>query len=639
MTSTDSPYGMNWPDTWVMFVGNVESSALSQERQVFTAQLGLKIIRFIPGSAVPLPYYAHDSGVGAVFDGRLYNASRLAQELHYFPPTPENLANLILLAYRKWGEAFIDHLVGNYSLVLWDEDRDLVLALRDPVGVYPLFYADTPDGTFFSISIQALLAQPEVPRTINRTAMALYLSLSWGRKEETMFLAVERVPPCHIFRSQKGRREKIRYWHPVHPDGSVDWIQDASGEQFEYILSQVSRDFLTYGPIAIYLSGGLDSVTVAAFTSDIASQLNLPEPRAYSLIFPNIGILEEPVQRGVSSDLNLPLFITSLQQAWGEAGLLHSAVNLNLSWPVPMQNFWRPAYNYLGQHALRDGSRCVVTGVGGDEWLGLNPFYAADLIGKLDLLGLYRLILGMWHSWPFPLHVHIFNGLWRYGTRPLVARRAARLLNRMTPAYLRSRRKQSLDRAIPVWFEPDPELQSEISRRMDERVEESIFADRWNSFYAGELYYAIDHPMNSMDLEEEFENGRRLGIPILGFYQHQELVNYLLRFPPHLLNTGKPQKGLVREILQKRFPTLGLQKQKKIGATDNFREIVGKETPILWEKLGGIRALSSLGMVNATKADDFFTSTISSPPASNLPTWLIWHLINYESWLRKSGNL
>lgn len=635
----DNSYGLYWPDTWIVFLGKNDSTALTASTSLKQVQFGSEIIRYTSGRSLPLPHFAQVGKVGVVFDGYLFNTDQLIRELDVDPEKSLDLAYLVLLAFRKWGEGFIDRLVGNFSLVVWDADQDLFLALRDPVGVYPLFFADTPIGTFFSLSIQALLTQPEVPGTINRTVMALYLSLAWGRKEETMFQHVERIPPCHILRIHKGKREKIRYWHPVHPDGSVDWLQDASSDHFETLMEKVSRDLLNFGPAGIYLSGGLDSVTATAFTTDSAVRLKKPVPRAYSLVFPNIGEREEPVQRGVASGLNLPLFITSLKHASGEKGLLQSAIEINMKWSVPMQNFWRPAYNHLGIQAKKDGCSVIITGVGGDEWLGLNPLYAADLIGNFDLPGLYRLIVGMWHSWPFPLRDHIYNGLWKYGTRPYIARKAARILFRIAPEILRARRKNSLQRDDPAWFEPDPEIRVGISSHMDERVEESLLADRWKSFYAGELFYAVDHPMNSMDLEEEFENGRQLGIPILGFYQHQELVNYLLRFPPHLLNTGRPQKGLVREILQKRFPDLGLQKQKKIGATDNFREIVVEETPDIWKNLGGIQALSKLGIVNATKADEFFTSTISSPPPSNLPTWLIWHLIDYESWLRNSGIL
>jgi hypothetical protein len=421
----------------------------------------------------------------------------------------------------------------------------------------------------------------------------------------------------------------------MRPDGEVDWIENASSEQFEGVLQKVSDDFHSFGNLGIYLSGGLDSVTVAAYTTDASQKLNASRPRAYSLIFPNIGEMEEPVQRGIAADLDLPLFITSLQEASGPCGLFQSSIELTGTWPLPMQNMWRPAYNYLGRHALQENCSAIITGVGGDEWLGLNPIYSADLIARLDVSGLYRMIIGMWHSWRFPLYVHIYNGVWAYGAKPFLARQVARNLIKVAPDKLRKRRKRSLYRGDPVWFKPDPELMQELSLRMDERVEESIQADKYKNFYIRDLSHAVDHPMNSMDLEEEFENGRRLGIPILGYYQHQELVSYLFRFPPHLLNTGRPQKGLVRELIQKRFPNLGLQKQKKIGATDNFREIVLEESLSVWEKLGGIQSLTKMGIVDADNASENFYSILSDPPVSNLPTWLTWHLINFESWLRK----
>ncbi len=640
MNSKNNSYGKNWPDTWVVFFGKARSSALVT-KDILEAGSPLKnernenVFRFDPGRALPFPWHAQKNGCTVVFDGHLYNRSQLIEECQTDPQPADNLAALLLDAYDRWGEDFVSHLTGIFSLVLWDEKKDIFLAVRDPVGVYPLFCAESPEGRFFSLSIQALLALPEVPKTINRTVLALYLSLAWGRKEETFYQAIDRIPPGHFLRISISQKERVRYWNPMTPDGRVDWIEDASSEQFEGVLQKVSEDFHGFGNLGIYLSGGLDSVTVAAYTTDASDKLKASRPMAYSLVFPNIGELEEPVQRGIAAGLELPLFITSLQEASGPHGLFQSSIDLTCNWPLPMQNMWRPAYNYLGRHALQDNCSAIITGVGGDEWLGLNPIYSADLIASLDIKGLYRIINGMWHSWKFPLIVHIYNGLWAYGARPFLARQVARQMVKVAPDRLRQRRKRSLYRGDPVWFQPDTELIHELSLRMDERVEESIQADKYKNFYIRDLAHAVDHPMNSMDLEEEFENGRRLGVPVLGYYQHQELVSYLFRFPPHLLNTGRPQKGLVRELIQKRFPHLGLQKQKKIGATDNFREIVLDESLAVWKTLGGIQSLSRMGIVNTDSAEGNFTSTLSDPPASNLPTWLIWHLINFESWLRK----
>lgn len=644
MDSKNNSYGKNWPDTWVIFFGKVDSSALAtkdilETRTSLDIGFSENVFRFDPGRALPFPWHAQKNGCTVVFDGHLYNRSQLIEECQTDPQPADNLAALLLDAYDRWGEDFVSHLSGIFSLVLWDEKKDIFLAVRDPVGIYPLFCAETPEGRFFSLSIQALLALPEVPKTINRTVLALYLSLFFGRKEETFYESIERVPPGHLLRIQKGQKERIRYWNPARADGEVDWIQNASSEQFEELLQKVADDFHEFGPLGIYLSGGLDSVTVAAYTKDASVKLKKPAPKAYSLVFPNIGKLEEPVQRGIAEGLDLPLFITSLKEAAGPRGLIQSAIDLTCTWPAPMQNTWRPAYNLLGQQAVQDGCSAIITGTGGDEWLGLNPFYCADLIRQFNLSGLYRMVIGMWRSWPFPLRVHIYNGLWKFGARPLLARGVARILARFAPNTLRNRRRKSLYQSVPYWLELDLEIKNEISIRMDERVEESIIADKSKSFLIKEIIYFLDHPISALDMEEEFENGRRLGMPILGFYQHQDLVSYLFRFPPHLLNTGRPQKGLIREIVQKRFPQLGFQKQKKIGATDNFRETVLDESPIVWEKLGGVQSLSHMKIVNANSVKHFITSTKENPPKNNQPIWMIWNLINFESWLRNMVNL
>ncbi len=636
MTTIDNQYGKNWPDTWIFFTGNPDSSALSENNILAQNPLNNTCHRLDPGRAFPKPEINNRDSYGIVFDGHLYNQKELSRALKI--DEEMNQAELILEAYLLWGESFVSHLVGIFSFILWDDRNQLLLAVRDPVGIYPLFYAEANEGRFFSISIQALLAQQGISSTINRIVVALHLSLYWGRNEETFYNQIQRVPPGHLIQIRNCIKTQIHYWSPIRPDGKVEWLENATSEQFENLLQDVSRDFINYSPLGIYLSGGLDSIAAAGFLKDAAQRSGLRYPRAYSLVFPVIGEVEEPVQRGVSSSLELPLHITRLTDASGQSGLLQACFEMNQVWPTPMGNIWRQAYNYLGYQAIKDGCSAIITGVGGDEWLGLTPTYAADLMRKFDFPGLYRLILGMWHSWPFPLRTHLYNGIWKYGSRLLISRWISRLLLQVNPTYLRKRRKNSLYRTIPEWFTPDMELQEEISQRYDERVEQSLVEDKIEDFYFKGLTQILFHPVSSMELEEEFENGRRLGIPILGFYQHQELISYLFRFPPHLLNTGRPQKGLVREILQQRFPDLGLQKQKKISATSNFHEVVLQETGAVWDQLEGIQSLARIGIVNPRKSDTFISTTLNDPAPKSMDIWMLKHLIIYETWLRNREN-
>ena len=116
----------------------------------------------------------------------------------------------------------------------------------------------------------------------------------------------------------------------------------------------------------------------------------LPPPWALSLGFPGEGN-EEEIQRRVAADLGLPQVFMKLGDAVGDDGLLLAALKMNSQWPTPMLNAWNPGYRRLGLEAKRQGCKVILTGGGGDEWLGVTPLLAADLIRTLNVVGLYQL--------------------------------------------------------------------------------------------------------------------------------------------------------------------------------------------------------------------------------------------------------
>lgn len=109
----------------------------------------------------------------------------------------------------------------------------------------------------------------------------------------------------------------------------------------------------------------------------------------------------------------------------------------------------------------------------------------------------------------------------------------------------------------------------------------------------------MDHPIAAMEMEESFESGRRTGIPEMEPFRDPDLVDFLHRMPPEMLNQGGRSKGPVRQLLARRFPHLGYDRQKKVQAVSYLTEIIFREGRRAWETLGGTPALGDLGVVDA----------------------------------------
>jgi asparagine synthase (glutamine-hydrolysing) len=569
---------------------------------------------------------AHSCSV--IFDGLLYNGDELKDLFKERLERETNEAGLVLQAYLQWGEEALLKIKGLFSLVVWDGREGLLLSARDPIGIYPLFYAWNGEELLLSTSIEVLVRHPHVSNRVNRLVLAEHMCHLWLKLEETCYEAVRRVPPGHAMRIDRSGCRVHSYWSPAPQGQKVDWIKEGELELFDEMLGKAVGRFLRMGQTGIYLSGGLDSVSVAAVATDMARQTGKTVPLALSLLFPDPECNEEPVQRGVAKGLGLPQVLLPFDEAVGQEGLLERAMELSRSWPGFLLNVWLPAYHQLGRKGRERGCKIVLTGSGGDEWLSVSPYLSADLIRNLDIGSLYNYWRSINNSYQIERLRFLQNMLWMFGLRPLVADWAKRTLAKAAPSLLGSiQRKRSL-KLIPDWISRDPALRREILRRIDESRPGADI----ESYYFNEIQTSLLHPLTVLELEETFETGRRLGLKIVHPFWDADLVCMLYRVLPQSLNRNGRSKGLVREMLARRFPDLGFGRQKKVLANNFFVYCLMQESPAAWKKLGGIMAMTALDIIDEKALNSYIGILLTGKePKSH---YRIWDALNMESWLR-----
>lgn len=508
-----------------------------------------------------------------------------------------------------------------------------LLAARDRLGSYPLFYAETAGDLCLSNSIEALLAEPDVPDAVNVLAVADHLRHRWPVRDETYFEAVRRVPPGHAMLVKDGSCRISRYWDPA-PSGAVDWVQADELDRFDALFEDAVDRCLVHGPAGIFLSGGLDSVSVAAVAAASCRRRGHPYPWALSLSFPDPESNEEPRQRAVAAALELPQVVMAWEDAVAPAGLVPAALDLNAVSPAPLLNLWMPAYDRLALQGRARGCSVILTGNGGDEWLSVSPYYAADLIRNFDVRGLYRLFHEHRRSHRVASLLYLRNLLWRFGARPLLVDRAKRALSR-SPSLLRDVQARRMGSRIPEWLAPDPELRRSLVERSLEThtTRELRTSDRRHPrIYIREMRSGMDHPLVAMELEELQEQGRRLGVRVLQPFWDATLVEFLYRTPPALLNRGGLAKGLVRETVARRFPKLGFETQRKLTATRFARSVLLHEGGQAWQDVRGATALGEAGIVDTRALNQKVDRVLRDPESREFH--VVWDVLALETWLR-----
>jgi len=182
-------------------------------------------------------------------------------------------AELILMAYLKWGEICVDRLLGDFAFAIWDPRHQMLFCARDHFGMRPLCYHHMPGRHFlFASDARAILVLPQVPYRINEGRVADFLvpELEWYDYTSTFFEDVYRLPPGHKAIVTPSGLEVTEYWHP-QPGPKLGAMSDDDYRQgfLEVFTNAVeARLRAPTGTVGSMLSGGMDSGSVVAIAKE-----------------------------------------------------------------------------------------------------------------------------------------------------------------------------------------------------------------------------------------------------------------------------------------------------------------------------------------------------------------------------------
>ncbi|HSP99200.1 MAG TPA: asparagine synthase-related protein, partial [Candidatus Dormibacteraeota bacterium] len=474
------------------------------------------------------PTLAESPSCRVVFDGVLDNGDELRAQLAEPLAGEPTTAQLVCQAYGRWGEEAIARLKGIFALIVADPARDLLLCARDSLGIRPLFYAEVESTLLLSPAVETLLARPGVSAEINRACLVDRLTRHWPANDETYFTRVRRVPPGHVLRIHGGERRVYRYWNPLPADGAMEWIpDDEAPERFEVLFRQAVARCLGAGPAAIYMSGGLDSSTLAMVAADLGGARDLAPSCALSLVFSGTDRDEAARQRGLASRLGLSQVQLPFEDAVGGAGTLAAALEMTRGLPAPLALVWRPALQRLAMLGRERGCRVVLAGDGADEWLSPNAVMAADLLRSLDIAGLYQLWQLFAGSFHFSRRQALRIVLGHYGVGQLLPDAYYAAANRLgARTVMRQRWHSAAMRAAaaPPWVAPDPALRAAVTERLETSFIRAATGPRPESYYLRDARSRLDTADKWFREEETFLVGRRAGIPIREPFWDPDLI-------------------------------------------------------------------------------------------------------------------
>ena len=239
------------------------------------AALGSARLSIIDLSGGDQPICNEDGSLWIVFNGEIFNYIELRAELerrgHRFSTNTDT--EVILHLYEDLGPACLSHLNGQFAIAIWDSHRRELFLARDRLGVRPLFYTLNDGRLIFGSEIKALLACPGVQAAIDTDTLHQIFTFWSPLSPRTAFRDIVELPPAHYLLARGDHLEIQCYWRiDFCADPNPGRPADDYLEEFESLLVDASRIRLRADvPVGAYLSGGLDSSTIAAIIRQYGS--------------------------------------------------------------------------------------------------------------------------------------------------------------------------------------------------------------------------------------------------------------------------------------------------------------------------------------------------------------------------------
>ncbi|KAA1188959.1 hypothetical protein F0M18_17300 [Pseudohalioglobus sediminis] len=551
----------------------------------------------------PLPYSVPGANLHLVFDGRLDNAPELAQSLGLAADTPD--PELLAAAYLRWGDSCAAQLDGDFAFAIWDAGRERLLCARDHTGTRPFYYHLGKHFFAFATELPPLLDLAEGALQPNQDMVTQFLAQCWVSNEDTFWQGCKRLPPAHTLLVEQGRIALQRYWQPdfqhtLHYPNDSDYRE----HYLELITDIVRRQTRSDYPVAFEVSGGLDSSALFAVADDLHrhGRLQAPDIAGYTLDFRGCGDADEVA------------YAQAVGRHCGRSIELVAPTYQSLDWYLQRGKTRGEFCNApngvmtmgLFAQAARNGSRVLLNGTGGDEWLDGGDAAYAEALGRGRVTMLWRLLRD--HAgrdgWPYALSRLARGGLG--GNLPPAFRHALRDL--LTAA------DEDEEHLAPEIIQHLRSLQA-TQRAAFNQAPTRVHWQRPLWHQANNAYALLAHEtMEALAAES--------GLDMRRPYWSRRAVDFSISLPRGVLNRPGYNRSLHRDAMATLLPTEILQREDKAEFSFTFRGLTAE--------LAGLVKTSGLPTGARWVQPEAFDARLQAALAGPAGTadWALWFLFS-----------
>jgi asparagine synthase (glutamine-hydrolysing) len=583
--------------------------------------LGQCMLRTTPESLEETqPLRNEDESLVLVMDGRVDNWEELRRELLGRGAVLRTRADteLVLRAYEMWGKDCLAHMDGDFALVIWDARRKQAFCARDRMGIKPFHYHWNGHTLVFASELHPILALPWVAEIPNEGMLAEYLSDEWYSRDETLWTGIMRLVASHSMEVNSHGPQPKQYWAP---DLWATFPYTRDEEYIEHyrelLFDTVRRLSRSHRPVAIEVSGGLDSSAIFCVAEQLrcTSRLFAPSIDGYTLAFSDDTAADDLAYARVVGDY----LGVKIQEC--------APTRMPLSWYENRAHRYKnfPGFPngvmHMGitEQASLHGSRVLLDGIGGDEWLGGSRVYYAEEFAHRRWRELYDCLKNDLSVFGAPKAAYWLIGHSIFSLLPVTYQHSVRqLLNQVRKTEIKK-----LD-----W------LSSTMRENILQRREKFTPSQLQQVRSAGHkrLLGHLSNAFSSLALERTNNMSSGLGIESRSPLHTPAIAQFAFSTPERLRLRGGSNKYLHRSALRGIMPPAILKRDGKADFSGVFRE----HFDLMQVPLNEVTSIRS-NWIDPSGMARLMRSYLEKDP-SNEAMWILWCVYGCDKVISQSFN-
>ncbi|MCW1964221.1 asparagine synthase (glutamine-hydrolyzing) [Chryseobacterium viscerum] len=584
----------------ISFSGNDSTTKIKEQFPVLQERSSEIALGFRRLSIVDLsekghqPMLSENEQIIITFNGEIYNFKKIRKELeilgHVFRSNSDT--EVILKAYQEWGNSVFVMLDGMFAICIVNLVSQQLILARDRIGMKPLFYHQSEEGLVWASEIKALLKNEFVKPEINWNGVYTNFLFQTTLAPQTCFQDIFSLEPASFMTIDLADHKitKEKFW--VLPSSSVKNVSEEEAvRKIDELLSEsISEQLYADVPVAVMMSGGIDSTLIASKSKSFNSDIN-----TYTISYP---FSEEEVKNaslaarhfGVSHDIKEVSDHEALEQL-----------------KENIQHFEEPYSGFevlinAAKYAHDRDFKVVLSGNGADELFA----------GYSHTLKLNRWLLMRNFNFVSPF---IFTK----------DKFSQRVKNYFSQDDMFDFFRQSQISMRPL--EAKSLIASDIYSKIDSNFSKYHISESKN--YSGYFEYDMKYSLSSHHVFRDDLSAMKYSVEFRYPYLSNSLINYVASLPEKIRFNGTQNKPLLRKTAEKYLPESVLNMPKK-GFSFPVHYFIKNEKRVRDFIVENLESLKKRNFFNSVVIDEWWNHQ------EHEYDWVkIWQLVTFELWYQK----